>query len=155
MLSQSGLCVLRGGLAGYGIESSEHAAVDFTLSRNAATGDVTIRYSSPKELPFSFEWSATIKPDGYVSTTPLRFLGEQQTANCKAGVEEAVKSMQNPRGTHNLCFENDKARRAAHRDGKDIGGQTPREGRFAGLSGDLRPVTRGLLSLLGVLEFGS
>ena len=110
MLSQSGLCVLRGGLKGYGIESSEHAAVDFTLSRNAETGDISIRYSSPKELPFSFEWSATIKPDGFVSTTPLRFLGEQQTANCKAGVEEAVKNMQNPRGTHNLFFKEDKAR---------------------------------------------
>ena len=110
MLSQSGLCVLRGGLKGYGIESSEHAAVDFTLSRNAETGDISIRYSSPKELPFSFEWSATIKPDGFVSTTPLRFLDERPTANCKAGVEEAVKNMQNPRGTHNLFFKKDKAR---------------------------------------------
>ena len=110
MLSQSGLCVLRGGLQGYGIVSSEHAAVDFTLSRNAETGDISIRYSSPKELPFSFEWSATIKPDGFVSTTPLRFLDERQTANCRAGVEEAVTNMQNPRGTHNLFFKNDKAR---------------------------------------------
>lgn len=110
MLSQSGLCVLRGGLKGYGIESSEHAAVDFTLSRNAETGDISIRYSSPKELPFSFEWSATIKPDGFVSTTPLRFLDERQTPNCRAGVEEAVKNMQNPRGTHNQFFKADKAR---------------------------------------------
>lgn len=28
-----------------------------------AAGDISIRYSSPEGLPFSFEWAATIKPD--------------------------------------------------------------------------------------------
>ncbi|MBQ8125828.1 MAG: hypothetical protein IJ173_08090 [Kiritimatiellae bacterium] len=109
-VSQAGVGVLKGGLTGLGVHASEHAAVDFTISKSDVTGDITIRYSSPKELPFSFEWSATIKPDGFVSTTPLRFLDEQPTANCRAGVEEAVKNMQNPRGTHNQFFEKDKAR---------------------------------------------
>ena len=34
------------------------------LSKDDATGDVTIRYSSPEGLPFSFEWTATVKVDG-------------------------------------------------------------------------------------------
>ena len=43
------------------------------LPKDDATGNVTIRYSSPEELPFSFEWTATINTDGNVTTTPLRF----------------------------------------------------------------------------------
>ena len=76
-VSQAGICALKGGLETYGIASSEHAAVDFTLSRNDKTGDITIRYTSPKELPFSFEWTATINVDGSVSTTPLYFMSEE------------------------------------------------------------------------------
>ena len=73
MVSQSGLGILRGGLSSYGIGSNEHSACDFTLSKNAQTGDVTIKYTSPKVLPFSFEWTATVRPDGFVTTTPLQF----------------------------------------------------------------------------------
>ena len=73
MLSQSGLSILRGGLAQYNLISSEHSACDFTLSKDEKTGDVTIRYSSPKGLPFEFEWTATVRSDGFVTTTPFRF----------------------------------------------------------------------------------
>ena len=93
-VSQAGICALKGGLETYGIASSEHAAVDFTLSRNDKTGDVTIRYTSPKVLPFSFEWTATVSPDGYVTTTPLKFLSEQQLADAhKADVEEVKNAI--------------------------------------------------------------
>ena len=93
-VSQAGICALKGGLETYGIASSEHAAVDFTLSRNDKTGDITIRYTSPKELPFSFEWTATVSPDGYVTTTPLKFLSEQQLADAhKADVEEVKNAI--------------------------------------------------------------
>ena len=93
-VSQAGICALKGGLETYGIASSEHAAVDFTLFRNDKTGDVTIRYTSPKVLPFSFEWTATVSPDGYVSTTPLKFLSEQQLADAhKADVEEVKNAI--------------------------------------------------------------
>jgi len=81
MLSQSGLGVIRGGLEQYGIKSEEHSVVDFTLSRNEESGDVTIHYSSPKKLPFSFEWTATVRPDGYVSTTPFQFHDAKQNGN--------------------------------------------------------------------------
>ena len=88
-VSQAGICALKGGLETYGIASSEHAAVNFTLSRDDATGAITVKYESPKALPFSFEWTATVSPDGYVSTTPLKFLSEQQLADAhKADVEE-------------------------------------------------------------------
>ena len=93
-VSQAGICALKGGLETYGIASSEHAAVDFTLSRNDKTGDITIRYTSPKKLPFSFGWTATIDVDGNVSTTPLKFLSEQQLADAhKADVEEVKNAI--------------------------------------------------------------
>ena len=74
-VSQSGLSNLYGGLTNHGIRSSEHVACDFSLSKDSATGDVTIRYSSPEWLPFSFEWTATVKIDGSVTTTPLQYTG--------------------------------------------------------------------------------
>ena len=74
LLSQSGLSILRGGLKRYNIISTEHSAVEFTLSKDEETGDITIRYASPKELKFSFEWTSTVKPDGSVTTTPMKFV---------------------------------------------------------------------------------
>ena len=91
-VSQAGICALKGGLETYGIGSSEHAAVDFTLSKDDKTGDITVRYSSPKALPFSFEWTATVSPDGYVSTTPLKFLSEQQLADAHKADVEGLKN---------------------------------------------------------------
>ena len=73
MLTQSASGALCKGLLGYGIISNEHSALDYTLSKNAQTGAVTITYRSPSELPFRFEWTATIGIDGSVSTTPMVF----------------------------------------------------------------------------------
>ncbi len=98
MLSQSGLGVLRGGLEQYGIKSEEHSVVDFTLARDAESGDVTIRYSSPKELPFAFEWTATVGVDGNVSTTPLRFTDEATLKKEMADTVEAIKNTRNIKG---------------------------------------------------------
>ena len=91
-VSQAGICALKGGLETYGIGSSEHAAVDFTLSKDDKTGDITVRYSSPKALPFSFEWTATVSPDDYDSTTPLKFLSEQQLADAHKADVEGLKN---------------------------------------------------------------
>ncbi len=71
MLSQSGTGILCGGLKPYGYISDEHAAVEFTLYRNAETGAVTIRYSSPAALPIRFTWTSTVDTDGNVATTPM------------------------------------------------------------------------------------
>jgi len=93
MMSQAGLAPLRNGLLPFGIDSNEHSACDFTLSKNADTGDITIRYSSPKELPFAFEWTATIKPDGYVTSTPLKFFSAERLATIKATAEQTFADM--------------------------------------------------------------
>ena len=72
LLSQSGVSVLRNQpLAKFGIATDEHAPVNFALSRNADTGAVTITYTSPKELPVKFSWTATVGVDGSVTSTPF------------------------------------------------------------------------------------
>ena len=71
LLSQSGLSNLRGGLPQVGSTGNEHAPVDYTLTKDAHTGAVTIKYNSPEALPFKFEWSATVDLDGNVTTTPM------------------------------------------------------------------------------------
>ena len=71
MLSQAGLGNLRDGLVGYGIASNEHAPVDMTLSKDANTGAVTIKYTGPEELPVRFSWTTTIDVDGNMTTTPM------------------------------------------------------------------------------------
>ena len=73
MLSQSGLGDLCGGLRGYGIASNEHSAVNYTLSKDPATNAVTIKYTSPEELPFRFEWTATVDVFGNITSTPMKF----------------------------------------------------------------------------------
>ena len=42
---------------------------------------MTIHYSAPKNLPFSFEWTATVKQNGYVTTTPFQFHDANQNGN--------------------------------------------------------------------------
>ena len=71
MLSQSGLTNIRGGIPSLGVVCNEHSAVDFSLSKDEKTGDVTIKYSSPVGLPFRFSWTATVDVDGNVKTTPM------------------------------------------------------------------------------------
>ena len=92
-VSQAGVGVLKGGLTGLGVQASEHAAVDFTISKSDVTGDITIRYSSPKELPFAFEWTATVATDGTVRTTPLRVTDETTLKDEMAATAAALKDV--------------------------------------------------------------
>ncbi len=92
MTSQSGLANLKNALEPHSIASNEHSPIDFTISKDATTGDISIRYSSPKDLPFSFEWTATIKPDGYVSTTPFRFTDEATLKKEMADTTDVLKA---------------------------------------------------------------
>ncbi|MBQ7738302.1 MAG: hypothetical protein IJT59_01415, partial [Desulfovibrionaceae bacterium] len=71
MLSQSGLSNLRSGLSQVNSTSNEHAPVDYTLTKNEQTGDITIKYSSPEDLPFNFKWTSTIDINGNITSTPL------------------------------------------------------------------------------------
>lgn len=86
-VSQAGICALKGGLETYGIASSEHAAVNFTLSRDDATGTITVKYESPEKLPIYFSWTATINVDGNVTSTPLEVMDQAAIAASKAGAD--------------------------------------------------------------------
>ena len=61
-----------GGLEEYGIQSDEHMAITFSISRNDATGAVTIKYSEPEGLPVKFNWTTTIDVNGNSVTSPMR-----------------------------------------------------------------------------------
>ena len=96
MLSQAGLGALRGGLAAYGIASDEHAAVEYTLSKDSATGTVTIKYSSLEELPFRFEWTASVDVFGNVTSTPMKFerpVGNLDVPAAKKTLSAAAKKL--------------------------------------------------------------
>lgn len=110
MLSQSGLTYLRAGIPSLGLGSDEHSAVDYSLSKDATTGAVTIRYESPAELPVHFSWTATVDVDGNVTSTPLEVMDQATLAACKAGEGKAVAAMQDPKGTHHGQFALDKER---------------------------------------------
>ncbi len=70
-LTQSSKTSLRGALNSYGINSNEHMVLDIALAKDAETGAVTIRYSSPKALPVKFSWTTTIAVDGSSTSTPM------------------------------------------------------------------------------------
>ena len=54
-----------------GIQSNEHMPLTYTLSKDAETGAITIRYSEPEGFPVKFSWETTIDTDGKSVTTPL------------------------------------------------------------------------------------
>ncbi|MBO6067410.1 MAG: hypothetical protein J6P80_04575, partial [Kiritimatiellae bacterium] len=54
-----------------GIQSNEHMPLTYTLSKNAETGAITIRYSEPEGFPVKFAWETTIDTDGKAVTTPM------------------------------------------------------------------------------------
>ena len=62
-------------------------AVNFTLSRDDATGAITVKYESPEKLPIYFSWTATIDVDGNVTSTPLEVMDQAAIAASKAGAD--------------------------------------------------------------------
>ena len=70
-VSQAGIGALKGGLMSYGVFSTEHATVNFDLSRNEETGAITVKYSSPEGLPVRFSWTSTIDVAGNMVSTPM------------------------------------------------------------------------------------
>lgn len=60
-----------------GVGSTEHMPLAFTLSRDDATGTVTVRCSEPKgfkdrdDRPIRFHWTTTVALDGTVTSTPM------------------------------------------------------------------------------------
>ena len=71
-LSQSAIGTnTKDGFATHGIVSDEHMPVTFTLSKDEATGAVTIRYTEPEGFPLKFRWETTVALDGTTTTTQM------------------------------------------------------------------------------------
>ena len=83
-LSQSSASVLRGAFISRGVASDEHMALTHTISRDNATGTVTIVTSQPEglkdrdNLPLNFHWTTTVDVDGKVTTSPIVIEPPQQ-----------------------------------------------------------------------------
>lgn len=71
-LSQSGLGPLKDGLEAYGVASSEHSPVEYTLSKDETSGAVKIDIKSPDYLPVKFSWTVTVSIDGTTVSTPMQ-----------------------------------------------------------------------------------
>jgi len=72
-LSQAAHIAITPILAQRGISTNqaEHMALTYTLTKDVATGAVTIRYSQPEGFPFVFSWSTTVALDGSATTTQV------------------------------------------------------------------------------------
>ena len=70
-ISQSAATPVISAFADRGLETSEHMPLTYTLSKDADTGAITVRYSQPAGFPHPFHWTTTIHLDGTTSTTPL------------------------------------------------------------------------------------
>lgn len=70
-LTQSANSQLIHGLIAHGIFSSEHAVVNYEVTRDDKTGAVTIRTYSPEALPVKFEWKTTVDRNGNCVSTPM------------------------------------------------------------------------------------
>ena len=71
-LTQGALTDLRFGFPKFNVGSSEHSAVDYSLSKDTDTGAITIHYNSPSGCPITFSWTATVDTNGTITTTPIQ-----------------------------------------------------------------------------------
>ena len=60
-----------GAFTAQGINTTEHMPLTYTLSKNAETGAVTVRYSEPAGFPVKFHWETTIDLNGIAHSTPI------------------------------------------------------------------------------------
>ena len=82
--------VVRKGLQANGIDPKEYDSMEFALSLDSATGDVTIRCKDTGRHRFGFEWTATLHhPDGSVTETPFKFKNHLQKAT--EAMKDALK----------------------------------------------------------------
>lgn len=70
-ISQSAAIPVISAFVEQGLETSEHMPLTYTLSKDADTGDITVRYTEPAGFPAKFHWTTTVHLDGSTSTTPL------------------------------------------------------------------------------------
>ena len=70
-LSQGGLAPQMS-LAKHGYQAADHGPITYTLSRNADTGDIAVKYENPVGSPLKFSWTATIDINGKTTATPVK-----------------------------------------------------------------------------------
>ena len=70
-LSQGGI-MPQMSLANRGYLAADHGPITYTLSRNADTGDITVKYENPVGSPLKFSWTATIDVNGKTTATPIK-----------------------------------------------------------------------------------
>ena len=70
-MSQSGAAPVKERFVQFGINASEHMPLVFTLTKNAETGAITVRYSEPEGFPVHFHWENTIATDGTSVVTEM------------------------------------------------------------------------------------
>ena len=72
-LAQGGLSKqMSSELSNRGYVGSDHGPLVCTLTKDANTGDVTIKYENPDSSPVKFSWTTTVDVDGKVTTTPIK-----------------------------------------------------------------------------------
>ena len=59
-------------LANHGYLAADHGPVSYTLTKDAETGSINIKYSNPEGSPLKFSWTATVDVDGNVTSTPVQ-----------------------------------------------------------------------------------
>jgi len=83
-----------GAFMALGVFTSEHMPVTYTLSKNAETGAITIRYSEPEGFPVKFSWETTIDTDGKAVSTPFEAKVDRLTAeNARKLATDAARRM--------------------------------------------------------------
>lgn len=93
-LTQGANAQLNKGLLKFGINSNEHSVLNYDITRDEATGAVTIKTSGPESLPVHFEWTTTVDTDGHCVSTPMTVRDNVLTkAGCKELVAGAVESI--------------------------------------------------------------
>ncbi len=70
-ISQSGSGPVKGLDLGGGILATEHLPLTYTLTKDADTGTVIIRYSEPEGLAKKFHWEVSVDVNGIATSTPL------------------------------------------------------------------------------------
>lgn len=59
-------------LASHGYLAADHGPVTYTITNDAQTGNVTIKYANPEGSPLKFSWTATVDLEGKVVATPIQ-----------------------------------------------------------------------------------
>ena len=70
-LTQASTAPAVGAFTAQDINVTEHMPLTYTLSKNAETGAVTVRYSEPAGFPVKFHWETTIDLNGIATSTPI------------------------------------------------------------------------------------